>query len=71
MPVAYYDDYYIGFGNSELRIRSMELSLFSNFGISSGTFDSLGFRRVDFTGSTELETGIESFEIHEVIGGYI
>lgn len=37
-----YDDYYIIFGNSELRLRSQENRVFSNFGISNGYFANRG-----------------------------
>jgi hypothetical protein len=37
-----YDDYYLIFGNSEVRIKSMETKVFSNFGLRSGYFDSRG-----------------------------
>jgi len=37
-----YDDYYIIFGNSEIRLKSLELSVFSNFGISNGFYESKG-----------------------------
>ena len=34
-----YDDYFLIYGNSELRIRWGELMLFSNFAISNGYYD--------------------------------
>ena len=37
-----YDDYYIIFGNSELRIKSLETKVFSNFGVRNGYFESRG-----------------------------
>ena len=49
-PAISYDDYYIIFGNSELRIKGLELKLFSNFGISKGAFDHKGRKRTDFLG---------------------
>lgn len=39
-----YDEYYIIFGNSELRIKSQENKIFSNFGISNGFYNSNGFK---------------------------
>jgi hypothetical protein len=50
IPVAGYDDYYIVYGNSELRIKSLELKLFSNFGLNSSTFDSREFKLIHFLG---------------------
>lgn len=37
-----YDDFYIIFGNSELRLKCLENRLFSNFGISNGYYNSRG-----------------------------
>ncbi len=34
-----YDDYFLIYGNSEIRIRSQENKVFSNFGIANGYFD--------------------------------
>ena len=33
-----YDDFYLIFGNSEIRIKSLEKKIFSNFGIANGYF---------------------------------
>jgi hypothetical protein len=59
--VAGYDGYYIIFGNSEFRLKSLDLKLFSNFGISQGTFATNGHKRTDFIGTAtvdETETDI-------------
>lgn len=40
-PITY-DDYYLIFGNSEIRLRSQEKIIFSNFGISNGYYASRG-----------------------------
>jgi hypothetical protein len=37
-----YDEYYIIFGNSEIRLKSLENRVFSNFGISNGYYNSKG-----------------------------
>lgn len=37
-----YDEYYLIFGNSELRLRSQENKVFSNFALSTGYFCSQG-----------------------------
>ena len=34
-----YDDYFLIFGNSELRLKTGELKFFTNFGIANGFFD--------------------------------
>jgi hypothetical protein len=34
-----YDPYYIVFGNAELRIKTGEKMLFSNYGMTTGYFD--------------------------------
>ena len=45
-PVTY-DDFFIIFGNSELRIKSLENKVFSNFGINNGYFNNRG-HKVDY-----------------------
>ena len=37
-----YDEYYIIYGNSEIRIKSLETKVFSNFGVKNGFYDSRG-----------------------------
>jgi hypothetical protein len=37
-----YDAYYIIFGNSEIRLKSLERSVFSNFGIANGFYNNKG-----------------------------
>ena len=37
-----YDEYYIIFGNSEIRIKSLETKVMSNFGLRNGYYDSQG-----------------------------
>ena len=39
LPVVSYDDYFCLFGNAEIRLRSQEARMFSNFGIASSTFE--------------------------------
>jgi hypothetical protein len=37
-----YDDYYLMFGNSEIRLREGEFQVYTNFGISSSYFENKG-----------------------------
>ena len=37
-----YDDYYVIYGNGELRFRSNSLGIFSNLGVNNGYFDAKG-----------------------------
>jgi hypothetical protein len=37
-----YDDYFLIFGNSELRVKTGEFRLFSNFGIANGYYKNRG-----------------------------
>jgi len=46
-----YDDFFIIFGNSEVRIKSFETKVFSNFGANSGVFATYGKKFVNFLGS--------------------
>jgi hypothetical protein len=45
-----YDDYYLIFGNSELRLRSGDNKLFSNFGIGNSSFAHNGHTLNDLLG---------------------
>ncbi len=38
LPVVSYDDYFCLFGNAEIRLKSQEAKVFSNFGIAASTF---------------------------------
>ena len=53
--VTNYDEYFLIFGNSELRIKSGDLELFSNFGISNGTFESGTTTLTQFMGTSDKE----------------
>ena len=61
-PVIVYDQYYLIFGNSEIRIKSHEKTLFSNFGVKTSSFDTLGHSFQDFL-RTRME-GIREIEIY-------
>jgi hypothetical protein len=62
-----YDDYFILFGNAELRIRANEKTVFSNFGISNGYFNNRAKRVNDLLGDGEnREIEFKSYEIYEV-----
>ena len=45
-----YDDFYCIFGNAELRIKSWENHIFSNFGIMGAYFNNKGKKVNDFLG---------------------
>lgn len=45
-----YDDYYLIFGNSELRLKSLEQKLFSNFGIANSYYDPKGEKVISILG---------------------
>lgn len=56
-----YDAFFLIFGNSELRLRQGELSLFSNFGINNGYYNSEGEKHMVLLGEgasheQEIET---------------
>ena len=40
-----YDEFYVIFGNAEIRIKIGENKVFSNFGINNGFFDTKGKKR--------------------------
>jgi hypothetical protein len=68
MRALTYDDYYLIFGNSELRIKSLENKVFSNFGMASGYYNRRGDSVDSFLGEgTSREVYLEDYELHEVI----
>jgi len=63
-----YDDYFLIFGNSELRIRWGELVLFSNFAVSNGYYDCRGEKYTALMGSGAQRTeAIEGYEVFQVM----
>lgn len=63
-----YDDFYIIMGNSEVRIKSQDEMLFSNFGISNGYFNTKG-EKVGVLmggGASERELPMEGYECYEL-----
>jgi len=63
-----YDDCFIIFGNSELRININEKTAFSNFGTeNSPCFDSRNRKVKDFLGEYDTrEVELESYEIYQI-----
>ena len=62
-----YDDYYIIFGNSEVRIKAGEAKLFTNFGISNSFYDHRGVKVNGFIGEgDEREVATATYEIYEL-----
>ena len=43
-PLTTYDEYFMIFGNSELRIKSQERKIYSNFGANAGMFATEGWK---------------------------
>ena len=62
-----YDDFFLIFGNSEIRIKSGEKKIFSNFGINNAYFFSKGDNvNVLFGQGKQNEVEIIDYEIHEI-----
>ena len=62
-----YDDFFIIFGNSEVRIKSQEAKVFSNFGINNGYFNHEGNKVASFLGEgTDREVGLDSYEVYRL-----
>jgi hypothetical protein len=67
--VTTYDNFYYIFGNAEIRIRTQEKKVFSNFGIATSTFDADKVSRADFLGvrdNSNNEVDIESYELYQM-----
>lgn len=56
-----YDDYFLIFGTSELRIKSQELKLFSNFGLQTSLFEARGAKVQEYLGVNGNEIGINHY----------
>lgn len=66
-----YDDYFIIFGNSEMRLKSQEIKIFSNFGINNGYFNNRGHKVDSFLGEgSEREVPLESYEFYSLVLQY-
>lgn len=64
-----YDIYYFILGNAEIRLRSQEKKVFSNFGIANSTFDNGSDQRtkfLDVKDSSNNELDIEEYEFYEI-----
>lgn len=62
-----YDDYFLIFGNSELRIKTGELKCFSNLGIAAGYYQTKGRSVNTLLGEGILrETDLVNYEIYQV-----
>jgi hypothetical protein len=72
LPVMPFDSYYYILGNAEIRLKSQEKKIFSNFGIANSTFDNGKDLRADFlkvreSANNELE--INSYEFYQLRTG--
>ena len=61
-----YDDNFIIFGNSEIRIRNNETQLFSNFAIENSHFEKGKNKLEDFIGSRARTLDLIHYEYIEV-----
>jgi hypothetical protein len=64
--VVTYDEFYLIVGNSEIRIRTQETTVFSNFGISNGYFRARGMKVDALLGTLEREVKMKDMEVYEV-----
>jgi hypothetical protein len=65
MPVVSYDDFFFIFGNSEIRLKTQEKKLFSNFAVAASTFDNLSEQKATFLGENIIETEGASYEFYQ------
>lgn len=63
-----YDEFFIIYGNGELRFKSNNLAIFSNIGINNGYFDSRGLNASAlFDLGACRETVLESYEMYQIV----
>lgn len=53
LPATTYDIYYFILGNAEIRLKSQQKKVFSNFGIANSTFDNGADQRTRFLDVSE------------------
>ena len=62
-----YDDYYFMLGNSEIRLKTGEKKVYSNFGILASAFEAHGFSRSKFLGTDKVnDPEIDSYEFYQI-----
>lgn len=69
LPVVSYDNYFFLFGNAEIRLKSQEKKVFSNFGIANSTFDNGNEPRTSFLNVKEMsnnELEIDTYEFYKM-----
>ena len=69
LPVVSYDDYFCLFGNAEIRLKSQEARVFSNFGIAASTFETGRDTRTKFLNienPNDNELDLESYEYYQI-----
>ena len=62
-----YDEYYIIYGNSEVRIKSLETKVFCNFGLKNGFYESKGDGVNEFLGEPDREVDILGYEVYQLV----
>ena len=63
-----YDNFFLLFGNSEIRLKHGESKVFSNFGIANGFYNPQGSTVDDILGEgKEREVKIVGYEVHKVL----
>ena len=68
-PVVGYDNYFFLFGNAEIRLKSQEKKVFSNFGIATSTFNNGTEQRTSFLNVNEMsdnQLDIETYEFYRI-----
>lgn len=56
-----YDDYFIIFGNSEVRLKSQDKKIFSNFGVNNGYYQNNGDKIDIIFGTSIRELEMSSY----------
>jgi hypothetical protein len=60
-----YDNYFLIFGNTEIRIKNQQYGFFSNFGISGSCFNTQG-KKEDFCGNVSGDDAGDDIEFYEI-----
>ena len=66
LGVAVYDRFFFILGNAQIRIKTQEKKVFSNFGIHLSTFDNLNDNRKSFLNDEANELEIDGYEFYQI-----
>ena len=62
-----HDDYFVIFGNSEVRLKTQMMQFYTNFGVGSGFYEAEGCKFDVLTGDAPRDTEASCYEFFEIV----